>query len=306
MAEFVRGAATTVHYMSGLISGPRSIDSRSSPLRVYACRWSEMQALLSFGLPAAAAVYLLTGPSETGCTLKVRPGEAGDIRRRLAEHASDDSKTVFSDLYVVTSVDGRLSKSDVKYMEARIHEIVPAVPGCVLQVDKIPAVTSCHPAERDALEELISQARLLLYSAGCRALDSEGLPFGLAEPGIDESSVSLDVDVSETHGDEYELSYDGVWARGFQHHQGFVIRAGSDVRRRENAALLTGMSERRKFLMRSGCLGEIPGIADRWRLMCNIVVGSELTAAKIVTGAHVSKRGIWRRLPEASRTIVAR
>ena len=301
------GTAVTLHHLNGIIGGPRIVEARTSPLRVHASRWSEYSALLSFGLPAAPAVYVFTGPTRSGAPmLAVRPGEAGDIRRRLLEHAQDASKARFHDIFVVTAVDGRLGKADVRYLEARLHELVPATPGAILDVDKVPAVTSCHPAERDTLETLIEQSRLLLHSAGCRAFDSEGAPIATVMPEVDETLVRLDFDMVDTPVGEFELVYDGIWARGFQHRDGFVVRAGSDVRRRENSALLGSMSERRRFLQRERALGEIPGVVDRWRLMRDFMCASELTAAKMITGAHLSNRGIWRRLPPASRIIVTK
>lgn len=307
MTNEVTGTAVTLHLLAGAAFGPRVAESRASPLRVHAARWQELASLLEAGLPATPAVYMLTGPTQSGpALLAVRPGEAGDIRRRLLEHAQDEGKSRFHEVYVVTAVDGRLGKFDVRYMEARYHELVAGVRGVLLDVEKIPAVAACPAPERDILESLIGQSRLLLYAAGCRALDSEGLPFGSVEPEPDNTTVRLDFDIEGTLADEHELNYDGIWARGFPHRDGFVVRAGSDVRRRENSALLAPMAERRRFLRQEGALGEIPGITDRWRLMRDIIVNSELTAAKVLTGAHQSNRGIWRRLSPSTRMIVAK
>lgn len=301
------GSTVSIHLVDGTVSGPRTVESRTSPLRVYAARWKEMSSLLAAGLPAVPAAYLLTGPGQSGLpVLAVRPGEAGDIRRRLQEHALDTGKSRFHDLYVVTAVDGRLGKADVRYLEARYHELVVNVAGTRLDVDKIPSVANLPAPERDVLETLIHQSRVLLHAAGCRALDSEGLPVAAPSVEPEDSQVEIDFQAADAMPDEHELVYDGVWARGFPYRSGFVIRAGSDVRRRESSALLGPMAERRRFLKDAGVLGEIPGINDRWRLMSNIHVGSELTAAKMVTGAHQSNRGIWRRLSPASRIVVAK
>lgn len=302
------GSAVTLHLVNGTNYGPRIADARTSPLRVHAGRWAEHPALFAAGLPASPAAYLFTGPCAGGTAqLSVRPGEALDIRRRLLEHAQDGTKSRFHEIFVVTAVDGRLGKADIRYLEARFHEIAASVPGIVLEVDKIPAVATCNPAERDTLESLLAQSRTLLHAAGCRALDCEGLPLAASVQDTEpDSAVRLDFDMEGTMADEHELTYDGLWARGFPHMDGWVVRAGSDVRRRENSALLGPMSERRRFLQREGALGEIPGVVDRWRLMRDLMCNSELTAAKVLTGAHQSNRGIWRRLSPTARIIVAR
>lgn len=302
------GFAMTLHLINGDVHGARVAESRMSPVRVHAGRWDDLPSLLSAGIPSAPGSYIFTGPSQQNPSLlAVRPGEANDVRRRLLEHSNDVEKSSFHSVYVVTGIDGRLTKTDVRYLEARYHELVQASQGAILDVEKIPSVAGCAPADREVLEALLWQSRQLLHCAGCRAFDLGGLPMGLEGPEVDDAAVRVDFEGgSPSDSDEHELIYDGVWARGYALPDGFVVRAGSDIRRRENAALLGPMTERRRYLLRCGVLGEIPGVLDRWRLMRDILVASELTAAKIVTGAHQSNRGIWRRLSPTDRLIIAR
>lgn len=301
------GTTATVHYLSGRLDGPRIVVSRTSPLRVFASTWAEVSVLMNHGLPPHPGVYLLTKPSVAGVArLAVRPGEALDVRRRLGEHALDAAKSHFAEVYAVIAVDDRLTKSDIRYLEARLHEIVAAAPGCVLEVEKIPAVAACPPYDRDVLENLLAQSRVMLHAAGCRALDSLHLPFASAEPEREEGVVEVQADLSGDAEDEHELTYDGIWSRGYPTADGgFIIRAGSDIRRRENAALLPPVSIRRRMLAEKGVLGALPGVTDRWRLLSNVYCSSPLLAAKLCTGAHVSNRGIWQRIAPGSRIILA-
>jgi hypothetical protein len=302
----IASVAISLHLLDGTPHGPRVVECRSSPLRVHAARWLDMQLLFDAGLPAAPSVYLFTGPARNGnAVIAVRPGEASDIRRRLLEHAQDTTKARFHEIFAVTAVDGRLAKPDVRYLEARFHEIAASLASSHLDVDKIPAVMSYSAVERTSLEILLQHCRQLLRAAGCLALDCEGLPALITPPDSDEETVRLDFDQSGGQ-DEHELVYDAIWARGYPHRDGFVVRAGSDVRRRENAGLLAPMAERRRFLLNAGVLGEMPGVSDRWRLMRDILLNSELIAAKVVTGAHQSNRGIWRRISPSARMIVAK
>lgn len=301
------GTTATVHYLTGRLDGPRIVVSRTSPLRVFACNWADVGTLMGSGLPPNPGVYLLTKPSFAGpARLAVRPGEALDVRRRLGEHALDAGKSSFAEVYAVVAVDDRLTKGDCRYLEARIHEIVAAAPGCVLEVDKIPAVAACPPYDRDVLESLLSQARIMLHAAGCRALDAANLPFASAEPEREEGVIEVQADLTGDAEDEHELTYDGIWSRGYPTaDNGFIIRAGSDIRRRENTALLAAVSSRRRMLAEKGVLGVLPGVTDRWRLLANVYCSSALLAAKVCTGAHVSNRGIWQRVAPASRIILA-
>jgi len=299
------GTTVTVHYRDGGIDGLRTADSRTSPLRVHASAWSDFGRLLDGGLPPSHGIYLLTGAGNGG-RLAVRPGEANDLRRRLSEHAADPTKSGFTDVYAVSAVDLRLTKSDCRYLEARVHELVAQMPGRLLEVERIPAVAECSAHERDDLETLLAQARTLLHAAGCRALDDR-LPWTESVPvEREEGVVEVTLETSGAVEDEHELVYDGVWARGYPTSDGgFVVRAGSDIRIREGAALLPGISSRRRMLSERGVLGTMPGITDRWRLLANVYCSSPLLAGKVITGAHLS-RGIWQRISPADRIVLAK
>lgn len=300
------GSAVTIHYLSGELDGPRIVSSRTSPLRVFAANWTEISALTTEIIPPNPGFYFLTRPLLSGTArLAVRPGEALDVRRRLCEHAMDPSKASFVEAYSVVAMDDRLSKSDIRYLEARAHEIVASAPGCILEVEKVPAVASCPPHERDVLETLLAQARSMLHAAGCRALDAPNLFLpGSVQP--EEGVIEVHADLAGDVEDEHELSYDGIWSRGYPTTEGgFIVRAGSDIRRRENGALLPAISNRRRMLEAKGVLGSIPGVTDRWRLLSNVHCSSALLAAKVCTGAHVSNKHIWQRIAPASRIVLA-
>lgn len=299
------GTTVTVHYRDATVEGVRTAESRVSPLAVYASNWKDLQRLLDAGLPPRCGIYVLTGPT-SGTKLAVRPGEANDLRRRLLEHASDPSKSEFTDIYAVTSVDQRLTKSDVRYIEARMHEHVAQLPGRSLEVERIPVVVECSAHERDDLEALFLQARVLLHAAGCRAFDAQGLPWDASVLDPEVGVVEVTLEASNDHEDEHELLYDGLWARGYPTSDGgFIVRAGSDIRVREGLALLPGISSRRRMLAERGVLGTIPGVTDRWRLLANVYCSSPLLAAKIATGAHVS-RSMWQRISPEARLVLAK
>ncbi|KQT48167.1 hypothetical protein ASG47_07290 [Devosia sp. Leaf420] len=296
------GTTLSTHLFDGDRDGPRVIECRTSVLRVHAAPWTRLDDLMVAGLPATPGFYLLTTRSKTDNRLCVRPGEAGDVRRRLLEHKADASKHHFEEVFCVTAVDLRLTKDDVKYAESRLHEMVAASTHAVLEVNQIPPLYSRQLGEKAALEGLIEQSRDLLYVAGCRALDA----YRTQSPQVTDEREDPDVEIVDFTGaqDDHYLSYDGISAWGYLLADGsFVVRAGSDMRMRENQALLPPIAMRRRKLTQLGVLADMPGLQDRWRLLANVRFPSPLLAAKVITGAHISNKGVWQRLAPSTRIL---
>lgn len=294
------GTTMTVHLLDGHRDGPRIVECRTSVLRVHAAPWARFDELLAAGLPAIPGVYVLTAMSE-GLKQAVRPGEAGDLRRRLQEHRADAAKQHFEEIYCVSALDQRLTKDDVRYAESRLHEMVAASSHAALEVNQMPPLFSRPLGEKAALEGLLEQARDLLYVAGCRALDAYRFP--VQRP---EEPENPDIEIVAFAGsqDEHYLSYDSISAWGYLASDGtFVVRAGSDMRMRENQALLPAIATRRRKLVQMGVLADLPGTPDRWRLLANVRFQSPLLAAKVITGAHISNRGVWQRIAAAARSV---
>ena len=296
------GSTISVHMIRGDRDGPRIIESRTSVLRVHAAPWRDFEALLGAGLPATPGFYALTSWTAPGRRISVRPGEAGDVRRRLQEHFADTGKRHFDEVYCVTALDQRLSKHDVRYAESRIHEMVAASLHAELEVSQMPPLYSRPLAEKAPLEGLLEQARDLLWVAGCRALDAPRVPMPVPAEEREEGDVEI-VHFSGSQ-DEHFLSYDSMSCWGYLLQDGsFVVRAGSDMRRRENQAILPPIASRRRKLTQLGVLAELPGSEDRWRLLANIRFQSPLLAAKVMTGAHISNRGVWQRVAPSARLL---
>lgn len=292
----------TIHLVDGDRDGPRLVECRTSVLQVHAAPWDRLDDLLAAGLPSTPGVYALTAWTAPGGKLAVRPGEAGDVRRRLVEHRGDPTKVHFDEVYCVTALDQRLSKDDVRYVESRLHEIVAASDHASLQVSQMPPLFSRPLAEKAALEGLIEQARDLLYLAGCRGFDGYRLP--VQSPPEEREDTDVELVSFDSRQDEHYLAYDGISCWGYLAADGaFVVRAGSDVRMRENQALLPPIAMRRRKLGQLGVLAELPGVHDRWRLLANVRFQSALLAAKVMTGAHISNRGVWQRVAPTAQLV---
>ncbi|MBR0884649.1 MULTISPECIES: hypothetical protein [Bradyrhizobium] len=107
-----------------------------------------------------------------------------------------------------------------------------------LRDPQIPAVPEEKRAE---LERIVTDARVFLFDAGCRALDSnfDNQHSAMLAPEVevdpigpeDGDPMQIDVRVDPANSSERELLYTGIYARGYPHpERGFIVTAGSEVR----------------------------------------------------------------------------
>ena len=95
---------------------------------------------------------------------------------------------------------------------------------------------------------------------------------------------------------QLELSYTGLWARGYESQRGFVVLAGSEVRAVINNSAWDWVDEDRSKLREAGALMTIPGLVDRERLCVAVEFDSASSAAKVVTGSRDAFRWVAPRL----------
>lgn len=303
--------------------GPRLIIDETVPLCVRAFPFSAIATMAASGVLATPSAYLLAGmwPACGGAAVYV--GETGNLGRRLQEHAADEGKAFAAEVFAIVSPTGRLSKDDCVHFQKPLSELVEEGGVARLVKGTNPCKANVSPERAAELNRMLAQALPLLVDAGCRYLVPEPQPVAGAitpvaltsapvaappfedDDGDDEGGpMEIGVTTVPIGAEEQELAYGDLWARGYKHEDGFVVAAGSEMRKVANPSANELTVDRRTKLIEQGAVVPIDGMDDRYRLRCAVKFPTLPIAAKVLTGAHVGSEK-WRPLNAAAPVIVA-
>lgn len=299
----VQPACTSnIHRPMGGIAGLREVHDDVGRLTVSAFPFSMLKDI-SPTRASFAACYILADHATAYI------GETGNAGSRLPRHSAHPSKAFAREVYVISGyMSAWFDKTTAIYLQHRLtHSALQA--GLVdIIMGTSPQVLELPNHKRASLDHVVEHAERLLFDAGCRVLHSnfasqrrkqEQSETDMAMAGDDNRPMQIDVMDLPPLGNELELDYCDLWARGYPVRDGFVVTAGSEVRSLVNQSVNPILHTRRGELAAADALSPIPGIQDRGRLRVAVCFPSAAIAGKVVTGAHVNS-GVWvnRRYPK--------
>jgi hypothetical protein len=293
-ASMTEATSTLVHRRGAHIVGVREAIDELTGLTVTAFPMTMVRDIV----PARAmmtAAYVLAGPG------RVYIGESTRIGRRLCDHSVDQSKAFAREAFVITKCGlDPLHMTAAIYLQA--HLTRAAEDAGLVTVQKGTGAQAIDPSLRHAAPyfQMAKIAERLLFDAGCVAFHSNSGVHPIMRPrdvaelappqDTEDDAAPIEIGVTATPAGaaEYQLAYADLWARGYAADGGFVVTAGSEVRRDINASVNPILHTRRNQLAAAGVLAEIPGLDDRLRLTVSVWFPSPAIAAKTITGAHVA------------------
>jgi predicted GIY-YIG superfamily endonuclease len=289
---------STIYRPAGGIEGYREVHDKTSSVTVSCFPWKMVREVRMQPMPAC---YLLADHAS------VYIGETNDVNRRFGEHARDPNKSFAREAYVVTGVgsEGRRRFNSTAAVYFQYHLTDLAEEAKLVEVIKgtNPQFPDVDPHERASLNFILQQSQSLLFDAGCRAFKSNfasqrrsvSATLDTASPA---GTMEIDVVGVPPLGGQLELSYTGLWARGYASERGFVVLAGSEVRADINPTAWDWIDDDRSKLRAAGALMTIPGLVDRERLCVAVQFDSASSAAKVVTGSRDAFKWVTPRLPQ--------
>lgn len=289
---------TTMYRPVGGVEGYREVHDKTSSITVSCFPW---KAAREVRMQPVAACYILADHSS------VYIGETGDIRSRLAAHIRSSDKNFAREAYVITGVGSegrrRFNSTAAVYFQYHLTHLA-------LQAGMVDVIKGTNPQRPDpdeheevSLKLLIEQSQSLLFDAGCRAFKSNFASqrrsgSATLDPAGPAGTMEIDVIGVAPISGQLELSYTGLWARGYESQRGFVVLAGSEVRTDVNPTAWDWIDEDRNKLREAGALMAIPGLAHRERLCVAVQFDTASSAAKVVTGSRDAFRWVTPRLPQ--------
>ena len=246
-------------------------------------RYSELKEWVEAKSPG---VYFLFGKNENDESI-CYIGEAQNVFDRISNHVRE--KDFWKDGVIFSSKDENINS---KYLEARLIEMAVGAARYKLDNAKIQVTPKLSRADRDAMEEIIADVRLILGMFGHKLLEpvskvAKEEVRGISDErpiygGVDRSSLKI-----EDH--EFSMSVRDLRARGKVTDEGFVVLAGS-FSSAEVGALQAGYINLRDKLIADGSLAKFD---NHFKFTKDVLFNSPSAAAAVIAGTSRNGRKDW-------------
>lgn len=287
------GRSIRIFLVDGTSSGVRTAELGLSTIKALVVPRASLSTASKRAEMQKTGVYVLVGAdSDSPGKRKVYIGEGDAIVTRLATHNRDEAKDFWDECVLFVSKDENLTKSHVRYLEARLIALASeAKRATIANETEPPAENRLPESDGVEMEEFISQARLLLGALGYDLFEPQTLPASTA------SSVPLGNGVdSPVSGSAPKFGYSG---EGFNatcivdvEAGQFIVAKDSLARKRETDSLTATYRNLRLQLIQSGVLVEANGASYRFEQ--DYSFGAPTAAAQVVSGSTVNGRYAWK------------
>lgn len=272
------GRSIKIFLSDGSSTGLRHVEIANWSGQAIACPRSRFAELSTWEEAQRPGVYFLLEKHTTDGKNTVYIGESENVFKRLVQH--DRNKDFWNEVIIFTSKDENLTKSHIKYLEARLTAITIEVDRYNIENGNIPPESSLPKSDVAAMEEYIHNLRLILGTLGHRLL----------EPIL--SSVrSSNLKTGEQDDNEFIFVVNSIKAIGKQSDEGFIILKGSDVSIGTTVSLPGKMDILRNKLIEQQILIENN---KKYSLQKDIIVSSSSYAAAFVAGTSRSGPQSWK------------
>jgi hypothetical protein len=273
------GKSIRIYLSDGSPSGLRHVEIANWSGQAIACPRSRFSELKKWSESQRPGVYFLLEKHSTDDKNAVYIGESENVFKRLTDH--DRKKDFWNEVILFTSKDENLTKSHIKYLESRLTKIT-------IEADRYSAENSNNPtestlprADKDAMEEFIHNAKMILGTLGHKLL----------EPINSSSSEEIIPDSDSLIGHRLYFKVNGHSAVGTQSDEGFLLIKGSEVSLQTTASIPGKIKLMRQKLIEDKTLVEE---SDKLVLMKDIVLSSSSYAGALVAGTSRSGPQSWK------------
>jgi hypothetical protein len=273
------GKSIRIYLSDGSPSGLRHVEIANWSGQAIACPRSRFSELKKWSESQRPGVYFLLEKHSTDDKNAVYIGESENVFKRLTDH--DRKKDFWNEVILFTSKDENLTKSHIKYLESRLTKIT-------IESDRYSAENSNNPtestlprADKDAMEEFIHNAKMILGTLGHKLL----------EPINSSSSEEIIPDSDSLIGHRLYFKVNGHSAEGKQSDEGFLLIKGSEISLQTTASIPGKIKLMRQKLIENKILIEQ---SDKLVLMKDIVLSSSSYAGALVAGTSRSGPQSWK------------
>lgn len=287
----ILGKSIRIYLKEGSVTGIKFAEVVNQTIQSLSCprtKISELNKHFSKEINTQG-VYFLIGFEEETVKQIVYIGEAENVWDRLKNH--DSKKDFWNEVIVFTSKDDNLTKSHIKYLESRIVEIANETKRYGLKNGNNPTLSSLPLPDKDAMEEFLSNIKILTGTLGHKFLENPIAFKNIPEIDTTLSATTKNNIIIDVNGDlELNLNVSGIKASAIQTNEGLVVLEGSQASK--NPTKNYGYGTLRDNLLSEGVIrvntdGELT-------FTRNYLFNSVSAAAAVILGYSVNGRNVWK------------
>ena len=294
----IMGKTIKIYLPDESVAGIRHAEIANWSGQALACPRSRFQELRDWPEVQRPGVYFLFGVDDEAGSDAVYIGEAEVVIDRLASHML--GKDFWTEVVAFTSKDENLTKAHVRYLESRLVGMAKQAGRYQVTNFASPQLPSLPRSDRDAMEEFLGAAKMLLGALGHRVLEylvlqpkQLNLSSAPATVGSLGDAKIGPVVQNQLHQSPavFHLRVAGIYARSVRTDEGMVVLEGSDATSKTYKSLTGGMAVLRQSLIESGTLAPSE---SKLRLTRDHLFKSPSQAAGVLAGYSINGREYWK------------
>lgn len=292
------GKTIKIYLPNETVTGIRHAEIVNWTIQALACPRSRFHELKAWPQVDRPGVYFLFGVDEDSGESIVYVGEAEIVIERLSTHFT--GKDFWTELVAFTSKDENLTKAHVRYLESKFIKLAQDAGRYVLTNTASPQLPSLPRSDRDAMDEYLESAKMLLGALGHKVLEElVTKPVNRPEPvqpldPMQKIASYLEVATSgnvQTTTPVFFLKTGSLVARAVGTDEGVVVLEDSQAAQQHTSGITGGLLAQRISLIQSGVL--VP-FGDKLRFARDWLFKSPSQAAGVVVGYSINGPKNWR------------
>lgn len=287
----ILGKSIRIYLKEGSVTGIKFAELVNQTIQSLSCprtKISELNKHFPEEVNTQGVYFLIGYEEETGKQI-VYIGEAENVWDRLKNH--DSQKDFWSEVIIFTSKDDNLTKSHIKYLESRLIEIANQTKRYGLKNGNNPALSALPLPDKDAMEEFLSNIKILTGTLGHKFLEDPISYKNIPEVEISLTAKTESNTIIETKGElELLLNVSGIDASAIQTNEGLVVLQGSNVS--NNPTKNYGYGSLRDSLIADKVIESNPN--GKLHFSRNYLFNSVSAAAAVILGYSVNGRNVWK------------
>lgn len=274
------GKKLTVYMIDGTEYGPRISEIGNWVGKAIYSPRSSVSKIINRPEFDNPGIYFLKGdPTEEAFDERIYIGEAENIKTRLKQHLSDPNKD-FKELVFFISKDELLTKTQIKYLEARLVQLALDAKTAQIENGNSPSLPTLHEADISDMEYYLEQMKLILPIMG----------FKFLIPSTIKDYQLSDISSKEIAQETYYIKTKSYKASMLETDQGYIVSKGSEAKKELSPSCTDTYRNMRKKLIETKILIEEN---DKLIFAEDAIFNSPSAAANMVLGRNSNGFTEW-------------